>query len=370
MKKIPVYEFDCRLPPEKRWDALPKYLRTAGRTLARRGVADLAQHKGAVSLTGLTLRVLTKGRNPYREEIKGAANVLGIEYNEATTLNFLYEASLAVGYGYRLWEGSLGDKLRGITATLKRHADRFSRGALACTAGARPIEGLGMTHVRTMDWPVDGLGRHTLILHHVHAPAGNFYSVGWPGYSGVLSGYKPGAFSATINQADVIRLPNLQWPPAHLLRWVFENCRTYAEALTILRNTPVCFPAFILLAGPDKAAVVELGPDGNTVKPMSKGQPIAVANDYLSAKRQKMAGIYGRQADSDHRRKTMLRKLRRLKGGNIRQALTLIQDYPVANEQTMQQMVFAHESGNMIVVGLADEEPVKMAKYDFSKCMN
>ena len=53
MKKIPVYEFDCRLPPEKRWDALPKYLRTAGRTLARRGVADLAQHKGAVSLTGL-----------------------------------------------------------------------------------------------------------------------------------------------------------------------------------------------------------------------------------------------------------------------------------------------------------------------------
>ena len=66
----------------------------------------------------------------------------------------------------------------------------------------------------------------------------------------------------------------------------------------------------------------------------------------------------------------MLRKLRRLKGGNIRQALALIQDYPVANEQTMQQMIFAHESGNMIVVGLADEEPVKMAKLDFSKCMN
>ena len=59
---------------------------------------------------------------------------------------------------------------------------------------------------------------------------------------------------------------------------------------------------------------------------MSKGQPIAIANDYLSSKRQKMAGIYGQQADSDYRRKAMLRKLRRLKGGTIRQALALIQD--------------------------------------------
>ena len=91
---------------------------------------------------------------------------------------------------------------------------------------------------------------------------------------------------------------------------------------------------------------------------MVKGQPIAVANDYISAKRQKLAGIYGGRADSDHRRNAMLRKLRRLKRGNIRQALGLIQDYPVANEQTMQQMVFAHDARTMMVVGLADEEPV------------
>jgi len=361
MKKIPTYTFDCSLPPERRWDSLPKYLRTAGRTLARRGVENLAQYKGAVSLTGWMFRVLTKGRNPYRNETKGAAKVLGIDYNEAVALNFLYEASQAVGYGFRLWEGGFGDKLRGITATLKQHATRFSRRALACTAGARPVEGLGMTHVRTMDWPVDGLGRHTLILRHTNAPAGEFYSVGWPGYSGVLSGFKPGAFSATINQADVICMPNLQWPPSHLLRWVFENCRTYAEALATLRNTPVCFPAFVLLAGPDKAAVVEMGPTGSTVKPMIKGQPIAIANDYISAKRQKLAGIYGRRSDSDYRRNAMLRKLRRLKQGNINQALGLIQDYPVANEQTMQQMVFALETGWMMVVGLEDGMAVSSA---------
>lgn len=368
MKNIPVYEFDCSLPAHRRWDALPKYLRVAGRMLARRGVADLAEYN-LVGMTGMLFRGLTKWRNPYREEIKGAARALGIDYNQAVALNHIYEAIQAALYGMELWEGSLGDKLRGITATLKRHAVRFRKGALACTAGARHIEGLGMTHVRTMDWPVDGLGRHTLILRHINVPAGDFYSVGWPGYSGVLSGFKPGAFSATINQADVIRLPNFQWPPSHLLRWVFENCRTYAEALTILRNTPVCFPAFVLLAGPEKAAVIELGPDGNTVKPMVNGQPIAVANDYLSAKRQKLAGIYGRRADSDYRKNAMLRKLRRLKRGNIRQALGMIQDYPVANEQTMQQMVFAHDLQTMMVVGLEGEEPLKSACFDLCKCM-
>ena len=360
MKKIPVYHFDSRLPADRRWDALPKYLRTAGRTLARSGVANLAQFK-AVGLVGLAFRLLTKGRNPYRSEIRGAARVLGIDYNQAVALNYIYEASQAISYGFNLWEGGVGDKLRSVTEALKRHASVFRKGALACTAGARHIEGLGMTHVRSMDWPVDGLGRHTLILHHVNVPAGDFYSVGWPGYSGVLSGFKPGAFSATVNQADVIGMPNLQWPPAHLLRWVFENCRTYAEALAILRNTPVCFPAFVLLAGPDKAAVVELGPDGNTVKPMIKGQPIAVANDYLSAKRQRMAGTHGEIADSDYRRNAMLRRLRRMKKGTLQQALGLVQDYPVENELTVQQMVFAHDTRTMLIIGREEEEPESMS---------
>ena len=360
MKKIPVYNFDYELPAERRWDALPNYLRASGRILARRGVADLAAYK-AVGPVGLAFRLLTKGRNPYRSEIKGAARVLGIDYNQAVALNYIYEASQAINYGFKLWEGGVGDKLRGVTESLKRHASIFRRGALACTAGARHIEGLGMTHVRSMDWPVDGLGRHTLILRHVNVPAGDFYSVGWPGYSGVLSGFKPGAFSATINQADVIGMPNLQWPPAHLLRWVFENCRTYGEALAILRQTPVCFPAFILLAGPDTAAVVEMGPGGNTVKPMRQGEPISVANDYVSAKRQKLAGTHGKTADSDYRRNALLRRLRRLKKGTMQQALRLIQDYPVENEQSVQQMVFSHDIRSMLIIGREDEEPVSMS---------
>ncbi len=357
MKKIPFYELDCSLPLAQRWDALPKSLRASGRILARRGIADLAQYK-AVGVVGVAFRLITKWRNPYRGEIKGAARVLGIDYNEAVTLNFQYEISQMVAFGSKLWEGKLGDRLRSVTATLKRHAAVFRKGAMACTAGARYVDCLGMTHVRSLDWPVAGLGRHTLIIHHVNNPTGNFFSVGWPGYSGALSGYKPGAFSATINQADVIRMPNLQWPPAHLLRWVFENCRTYNEALQYLRHTPVCFPAFVLLAGPDNAAVIEMGPDGSTVKPMKAAEPVVIANDYVSAKRRKMAGVYGQDGDSDHRRNVLLRRLRRLGRGTIAQALRLVRDPPVANADSRQQMVVAHGPRSLLVVGRENKKTV------------
>lgn len=358
MKKIPVFELDYELPADRRWDALPKYLRSAGRSLARNGIEDLAQFK-AVGPVALAFRLFTKGRNPYRSEIKGAARVLGVPYNDAVALNYLYETSQVLDYGYRLWEGQLGDKLRGLTETLKRHVAVFRKGAMACTAGARHIKGLGMTHVRSLDWPVEGLGKHTLIIKHVNNPAGDFFSVGFPGYSGVLSGFRPGAFSATINQAPVVRMPNLQWPPAHLLRWVFENCRTYAEALSCLRNSPACVPAFVLLASPDKAAVVELGPDGNAVKHMKGGEPIAIANDYAGKRRRMESGVFNKTTESDRRRNALLRRIGKLESGTIQQALRLLQVRPIQHFWSMQQMVFA--AGSMLVVGREEDEPVAMA---------
>ncbi len=357
MNKIPAYELDCSLPLAQRWDALPKSLRASGCVLARRGIAELAQYK-AVGVVGVAFRLLTKWRNPYRGEIKGAARVLGIDYNEAVTLNYQYEISQLVAFGSQLWEGKLGDRLRSMADVTRRFAAVFRKGAMACTAGARYVDGLGMIHVRSLDWPVAGLGQRTLIIHHVNNPTGDFFSVGWPGYSGVLSGYKPGAFSATINQADVIRMPNLQWPPAHLLRWIFENCRTYNEALQYLRHTPACFPAFVLLAGTDNAAVIELGPAGSTVIPMRGAEPVAVANEYVSAKRRKMAGTYGKKADSDQRRHALLHRLRNLDHGTMQQALRVVQTGPITNDFSRQQMVIAHGLRSFLVIGREDKKTV------------
>ena len=128
--------------------------------------------------------------------------------------------------------------------------------------------------LRTLDWPFDGLGR-ALVVTRQDSAAGRYLSVTWPGFVGVLTGLAPGRFAAAINQ------PPLPWPawgrgvgwlaarfrvnrsaalpPSHLLRLAFEQCRSFAEAVALLRDTPICLPAIFTIAGPEsgEAAVIE-----------------------------------------------------------------------------------------------------------------
>ena len=367
MKTIPTYTFDHDLPPASRWDALPQRLRDAGRLLAGRAFKELTSASPLASSGVALLRLATKWRNPYRDEITGATRVLGISTDQAMATNFLYELGALGMYGQTLWG---------------RLSARFRPWMRACTSGAVCGARLGMVHVRSLDWPLRGLGRHTLVIHHINVPAGDFYSVGWPGYSGVLSGFKPGKFSASINQAFCLQTPNLNWPPAHLLRTAFEECASCADALYMLRNTPVSVPAFVLLAGPGKAAVLELTPEGSRVHPMSGGRPIAIANDYLSGRwRKEMAvaddeefdylvGDTGTSradepaAEPDNRRNTLLCRLRDMKPRNMGHALRILQAWPMQHEDTMQQMVFTHREPGMIVVGREADDAVCRFEVD------
>ena len=72
-----------------------------------------------------------------------------------------------------------------------------------CTALARE-EGGAPWLARTLDWPFPGLGRHAEVA-HMRGPAGDFFSVTWPGYVGVLTAMAPGRFAASINQAPLWR---------------------------------------------------------------------------------------------------------------------------------------------------------------------
>ena len=148
-----------------------------------------------------------------------------------------------------------------------------------CTSGAVPDPALGgATLLRTLDWPFDGLGR-ALIVTRWDGGAGPYASVTWPGVVGVLTGLAPGRFAAAINQPP---LPLAQWgravgwpaarvrvarstamSPTHLLRQVFDTCRSVADAVAVLSRTPLCIPAIFTVAGPgagpgtDKAVVIE-----------------------------------------------------------------------------------------------------------------
>src|SRR5262249_22064142 len=136
-----------------------------------------------------------------------------------------------------------------------------------CTALARE-EGGAPWLARTLDWPFPGLGRHAEVA-RMRGPAGDYVSVTWPGYVGVLTAMAPGRFAGAINQAPLWRRtvhPRLRlydiavnavntWrnirhiPPDQLLRAVFEECEDFAQARRRLETTPIARPVIYTLAG-------------------------------------------------------------------------------------------------------------------------
>ncbi|MHA3913655.1 hypothetical protein [Halovulum sp. GXIMD14793] len=72
--------------------------------------------------------------------------------------------------------------------------------ALACSAFALATP-TGPIHARNLDWWTENslLSTATLATRFTGAPAGEFTSIGWPGFAGVLSGVAPGRFAITLN---------------------------------------------------------------------------------------------------------------------------------------------------------------------------
>jgi hypothetical protein len=175
-----------------------------------------------------------------------------------------------------------------------------------CTALARQ-EGGAPWLARTLDWPFPGLGRHAEVA-HMRGSAGEYFSVTWPGYVGVLTAMAPGRFAASINQAPLWRRtqhPRLRvldiaanatntWrnirhvPPDQLLRAVFEDCKSFAEARRRLETTPIARPVIYTLAGvrSDEQCVIERTEEGFSTRTTAT----CAANDWLES----LAGWEGR----------------------------------------------------------------------------
>lgn len=175
-----------------------------------------------------------------------------------------------------------------------------------CTAYARDDDAPWL--VRTLDWPFPGLGRHVEVG-HMAGPAGEFYSVTWPGFVGTLTGMAPGRFAASINQAPMWRRTRHPWmrpfdmlvnaaatwpvrhmPPDQLLRHVFETAPDFASARRQLETTPIARPVIYTLAGsqPGERCVIERDIDGFNTRIEDTG----AANDWLE-KREGWEGRIG-----------------------------------------------------------------------------
>jgi hypothetical protein len=167
-----------------------------------------------------------------------------------------------------------------------------------CTALAREEDGVPWL-ARTLDWPFPGLGRHVEVA-HLAGPAGDFYSVTWPGYVGALTAMAPGRFAASINQAPLYRRTRHPWlrpydlatnairtwtirhmPPDQMLRQVFETCATYDEARHMLETIPIARPVIFTLAGcrPGESCVIERREEGH----LTRETETVAANDWHDA---------------------------------------------------------------------------------------
>jgi hypothetical protein len=249
---IPVFDLGI--------DGAPALVRlTGGQTAELMTVGRRQFTRGGILIAdGLARRWLARSRNPYLADIAEIARAAGLR--GAFALNLSYE-----------W---------------------------GCTTGVGPDPGgRGARMLRSLDWGMKGIGGHLVVARH-ESPAGAWLNVTWPGLVGVFTALAPGRFAAAINQTPLPRSVGFfaaDWlaqrvrvwnsralPPAHLLRRVFETCRSYAEACSMLSATPLCLPAFFTLAGmrPDEGCVIERTEDAAEIH----DAPVVVANDWLSSR--------------------------------------------------------------------------------------
>ncbi len=237
----------------------------------------------------------------------------------------------------------------------------------SCTTGAGPDpSGVGNRMLRTLDWPLEGLGE-TVVVAKFKGNAGHYFNVTWPGAVGIVTAMAPGRFSAAINQPPFRKWTQSCWadwpinrirllkstapPPTFLLRKVFDTCATYDEAKEVLCEHPIAMPAFFTLSGtsPNQACLIEREETGASVH----DSPTACANHWMK----RTVPGHGRGFDS-HGRLALLQETR----DSASDDFDWVQP-PILNETTRLAVVANAQQGKLMVCGYEDCEPVTLAYH-------
>lgn len=317
---VPTYTINLALDEHERWAHVIRREKKVARRLVDEGMADFEQIPRSVIKAGgwafKQIYSLYGGR--YVAEMEAWADALDITVGEAVLMNCSYELS------------HITEQLYG------------------CTAGVRWVDGLGMVHVRSMDWPLETIGPATRIFHFVDGGR-EFYSVGIVGHVSVLSGMVPGAYSVTINWAPPAGRPKFDWGPSFLLREVLEECDTYNKAVEALTEARLSTPVFFTVCGTKKgqACVIERTHAEAAIRKM-KGSVITQANHHVAKKFVANNGPFDAEDDSVVRAETLKAELESLASpASLDDVAACLDVYPVCNEQSFQQMAFCPATGEL-----------------------
>jgi hypothetical protein len=302
---------DLRRRPEDRWQLAPEQRRQARELLALYK-ADL----GIPPDLGEFLIASARGlvRADYWAELESLAGTLGIPVGDAVLCNFYYDALKVV---------------------------------LGCTAFA--VDSLsGVLHARNLDWwtESEALSRYTTVCNFVGAAAGEFTTVGWPGFIGAFSGIAPGRFSVTLNAVLSLEPAIPATPVVLVLRSVLEEARSFDEALSMLSAASLPSDSLLLLTGTraGEHVVIERTPSRCAVRRGETGYT-CVTNDY---QRIPIGGDPGRGeilATSCSRLERIQNLLSEAVPDTPEACFGYLSDAAVRMQITVQQMVFRANTG-------------------------
>jgi hypothetical protein len=325
---VPAYEIDLDDAEERRWAEVAR----REKAVASRLIAEAGREFERVPelLRWAFARLYQAFGGLYRGEMASWAEALGVSAGTVTVLNCAYELS------HLRWPKLFG-----------------------CTAGVRWVDGLGLAHVRNLDWPLATMGAATRLF-RFRRGARAFVSVGVPGHVGVLSGMLPHAYSATINWAPPAAFPSFAFGPAFLLRETLERCDSYEAAVLALTRTPLSTSVFFTVCGVEEgqACVIERTQHQAAVRPLT-GPVLVQANHHVAGRfarhneelREAEAGEEEFSlGGSGCRADTLARALAEARPPWTLRAVAEVLDVPtVLNKLTCQQMAFCPRTGEVAV---------------------
>lgn len=318
---VPEFKVDLGLPADERWCGVLDGMREPALALLGQAGRELTNVPSFVR--GFFGWLYRRAGGLYTGEMKALSDKLGVSEGTITVLNCAYEVSHI-------------------------HKPRL----LGCTAGVRHVEGLGMVHVRTLDWPLPLMGPASCVFRFKQPGGREWLSVGVPGQVGVLSGMVPGAYSVTINWAPPGRNPTFfSFGPLFLLRNVLEHCNSFEKAVQVLSRTPLSTSVFFTVCGiaPGQGCVIERGQRKAVVRWLDANGVVAQANHHIApaftANNKRM-----NQLDSAEFLLDSAERLELLHGNLVNcapgcQPGEMLNLPPVTNNETVQKMVFCPASG-------------------------
>jgi hypothetical protein len=325
---VPTYVIDLDRKEATRWDeVIARETTVAGRLIQEAGKQfERVPHFPR----WVFARLYQRSGGLYQGEIASWAKALDVSVGTVTILNCAYELS------HLRWPKPFG-----------------------CTAAVRWVDGLGMVHARSLDWPLATMGAGTRLFRYQRG-AREFVSVGVPGHVGVLSGMLPQAYSVTINWAPPVAFPCFDFGPAFLLRDTLETCDGYDAAVRTLSETPLSTSVFYTICGTaqGQACVIERTQREAVVRPMP-GPVLVQANHHVAARfRKNNADILEGESDEDlfslagsgKRADTLNQALAEIPVSCPLEAVAnTLNTPPVLNQDTCQQMLFCPGNGEVKV---------------------